>query len=46
MAIAAYSDLEIKQFNVVGAFLNAKITVENLVICKMLDSFRKLEMCV
>lgn len=46
MAIAADRDLEIKQFDVVGAFLNAKITAENPVICEMPDGFKKEGMCV
>jgi hypothetical protein len=33
------------QYNVVGAFLNAMITLENLVICEILDGFKKDRIC-
>ena len=46
MAIAAERNLEIRQFDVVGAFLNARITAENPVICEMPDGFRKEGMSV
>lgn len=46
MAIAAYFDLEIMQYDVVGAFLNAMITAENPVVCELPDGFREPGMCV
>ncbi|KAI1689517.1 RVT-2 domain containing protein [Pyrenophora tritici-repentis] len=46
MAIAAEFDMEIMQFDVVGAFLNAKITAENPVFCQLPDGFKKPGMCV
>jgi hypothetical protein len=46
IAIAAHHDLEIKQYDVVGAFLNAKITAENPVICEMPDGFHNENHCV
>jgi transposase InsO family protein len=45
MAIAAQFDLEIMQYDVVGAFLNAMITSENPVICEMPDGFKKDGIC-
>ena len=41
MAIAAQFDLEIMQYDVVGAFLNALITSSNPVICDMPDGFKR-----
>lgn len=46
MAIAAEFDMEIKQLDVVGAFLNAAITSENPVTCELLDGYKKLGKCV
>jgi hypothetical protein len=46
MAIAAEFDLEIRQYNVVGAFLNALITADNPVVCELPDRFRKEGKCV
>jgi len=41
IVIAACFNLEIMQYNIVGVFLNALITLSNLVYCNMLDSFCK-----
>jgi hypothetical protein len=42
-AIVAYFDLEIKQFDVINAFINAVYSSElSLVICKLPLSFKKL----
>ncbi|KAF1923419.1 uncharacterized protein M421DRAFT_9654 [Didymella exigua CBS 183.55] len=41
MAIAAQFDLEVLQYDVVGAFLNAMITSEHPVVCDMPDGFKK-----
>jgi hypothetical protein len=46
IAIAAEFDLEILQYDVVGAFLNALITAANPVICELPDGFKKEGMCV
>jgi hypothetical protein len=46
MAIAAEFDLEIRQYDVVGAFLNALITADNPVVCELPDGFRKEGKCV
>jgi hypothetical protein len=46
IAIAAEFNLEILQYNIMGAFLNALITAANPVIYKLPDSFKKEEMCV
>lgn len=46
MAIAAHFDLEILQYDVVGAFLNALITSENPVFCDLPEGFRKAGLCV
>ena len=46
MAIAAHFDLEIMQYDVVGAFLNAMITKDNPVICDLPDGFKKPGICV
>jgi hypothetical protein len=46
MAIAAQFDLEILQWDVVGAFLNALISADNPVVCEMPDGFRRAGYCV
>jgi hypothetical protein len=47
VAIVAYFDLEIKQFDVVNAFINAVCSSELLlVICKLLLGFKKLSYVV
>jgi hypothetical protein len=46
MAIAAHFDLEIKQFDVINAFANAKRLVGSLLVaCQLLDSFKIPGMC-
>jgi hypothetical protein len=47
MALAAYFDLEIKQFDVVNAFINAERDKSRpAVACKLPDGFKALGMCV
>ena len=46
MAIAAQFDLEVDQYDVVGAFLNAQVTAKNPIICDMPDGFKKAGFCV
>jgi hypothetical protein len=47
MAIAAHFDLEIKQFNVINAFINANRPSNSaLVACQLPDGFKQLGMCV
>jgi hypothetical protein len=45
IAITTQFNLEIMQYDVVGAFLNAIITSENPVIYEMLDGFKKDGIC-
>jgi hypothetical protein len=41
IAIIAYFDLKIKQFDIINAFANAKRLVESsLVACQLLNSFK------
>jgi hypothetical protein len=46
MAFAAEHDLEIWQYNIVGAFLNAMITAKNPIWCKLPDGFKINGKCV
>ncbi len=47
IAIAAHFDLEIKQFNVINAFINANRPSNSaLVACQLPDGFKQLGMCV
>jgi hypothetical protein len=47
MAIAAYFDLEAKQYDVVNAFINAQRDPESaLVTCHLLDGFKREGMVV
>ena len=46
MAVAAKFDMEILQFDVIGAFLNAKRDNMPLVICQLPDGYKKEGTCV
>jgi hypothetical protein len=47
IAIAAYFDLEVKQYDVINAFINAQRDLESaLVICHLLDGFKREEMVI
>jgi hypothetical protein len=47
MALAAHFDLEIKQYNIVNAFINAKRDPRSKrVVCLLLDGFKKPRYCV
>ncbi|RAQ98619.1 reverse transcriptase domain protein [Stemphylium lycopersici] len=46
MAIAAEFDMEIRQLDVVGAFLNAHINSESEILCDLPDGYKKAGRCV
>jgi hypothetical protein len=46
MAIAAEFDLEIRQYDVVGAFLNAHINTDSPVLCELPEGYQRPGMCV
>ena len=46
IAIIAYFNLEIKQFNIINAFINANCLIKNALIAYMLpDKFKRLGIC-
>jgi hypothetical protein len=46
IAIIAYFNLKIKQFDVINAFANAKRLVSSLLVaCQLLDGFKILKIC-
>ena len=46
IAVAVEFDLEIKQFDVVGAFFNADRTREKPIACELLNRFKEIGKCV